>query len=342
MIFSSIHRTNSSLVHCPNVYSQENIMQSNLEINTSYSAWKEKYAKYLEENNSGRHGYQHNFYANLLIESFENIFPDYLSIKVNEQFTTLVNKYAFELRVAYGYEWDKSKVEASNHPKFLEFIDELKKNGFLFQPEIKKLAPHLAQVSRTSRDSFFGKLPQDYLDMLANFLEPQLSFHDSATKMKGELQMAHAFYDTIRLFAYEEDNIAFSQSTGTHVVLTAYDSFKNWFSELPLRENIPLNPDYGMYKVNENTLAINSGPKTPGIQIQKRGDTFIVCNNLTADNATSKMPPDELKLARKNNLVTLLTALKQTLQAEPKKVQTEIKQQEQETVPKTEEICSIQ
>ncbi|HHT0594529.1 TPA: hypothetical protein ACTXXA_003073 [Legionella anisa] len=311
-------------------------MQSNLEIHISYSAWKEEYIKTLEENNSGRHGYQNHFYANLLIEHFEKAFPDYLSIKVNEQFTNLVNQYSHELRVAYGFEWDKSKNEAANHPKFLEFMDELKKNGFLFKPEIKKFAPLLAQVSRTSRDSFFGKLPEDCLNVLGNFLEPQLSLIDASSKMKDELQKAHAFYNKIRLFSFEESHIAFSQSTGTHVALTTYEPFKTWFAELPLRQGVPLNSKYGMYKVNDTTLAINSGPNTPGIQIQKRGDTFIVCNNLSADNACNNMMPDESTQVRKNNLVTVLAELKQSLQAEHKK------SQEAALEPQNQEKCSVQ
>ncbi|MCE0722558.1 MULTISPECIES: hypothetical protein [Legionella] len=311
-------------------------MQNNLEINISYSAWKEKYVKYLEKNNSGRHGFQNNFYANLLIENFEKTFPGHLSIKVNEQFTALVNKYSYELRAAYGFEWDKSKVEAANHPKFLEFMDELKQNGFLFKPEIKKFAPLLAQTSRTSRDSFFGKLPEDCLNMLASFLEPHLSLIDASTKMKEELQKAHAFYNKIQLFSFEENNVAFSQSTGTHIALTTYEPFKIWFAELPLRQNIPLNTKYGMYKVNDTTLAINSGPNTPGIQIQKRGDTFIVCNNLSADNAYNNMMPDESKQARKNNLIIVLAELKQSLQSEHKKTQEAVLE------PQNEEKCSIQ
>ncbi|MGM9453463.1 hypothetical protein ACTAZI_09030 [Legionella bozemanae] len=311
-------------------------MQSNIEINSRYSVWKEKHLKELAENNSGRHGFQNNFYTNLLIETLEKAYPDYLSIKVNEQFNVLVSIYSFELRAAYGYEWDKSKVEAANHPKFLEFMNELKKNGFLFKPEIKKFAPFLAQAGRTSHDSFFGKLPEDCLNVLASFLEPQLSLIDASSKMKTELQKAKDFYDSIRLFSYKESRIAFSQNTGTHVALTTYEPFKIWFAELPLRQSIPLNNKYGMYKVNDTILAINSGPHTPGIQIQKKGGAFIVCNNLSADNAYNNMMPDESKQARKSNLVTLLAELKQNLQTEHKKAP------EAALEPQTEEKCSIQ
>ncbi|KTD44384.1 hypothetical protein [Legionella parisiensis] len=272
----------------------------------------------------------------MLIQTLEKAYPDYLSIKANKQFDSLVSIYSFELRAAYGYEWEKSKVEAANHPKFLEFMEELKKNGFLFKSEIKKIAPLLAQVGRTSRDSFFGKMPEDCLNGIASFLEPQLSLIDASTKMKNELQKAKDFYDTIRLFSYEESSIAFSQNTGTHVALTTYEPFKIWFAELPLRQSIPLNNKYGLYKVNDTTLAINSGPNTPGIQIQKRGDTFIVCNNLSADNAYNNMVSEESKQGRKNSLVTLLAELKQSLQTEHKKTQ------EAALEPQNEEKCSIQ
>ncbi|WP_454785753.1 hypothetical protein [Legionella sp. WA2024007413] len=310
-------------------------MQSNLEINMSYEVWKKQYIKKLEEDRSGRHAFQNKFYGILLIETLENNCPEHLSIKVNQDFITLVNKYHFELRAAYGYEWEKSKLEASKHPKFVEFMEELKKKGCLLKPEIKKFAPLLAQAQRTS-SSFFGKLPSDLLNLIANFLEPQLSFVDASKKLNEELQKAQTFFDQIRFFTFDVNNIVFSQNTGTHVPLTVYEPFQNWFSELPIREHIPLNTDYGMYKINENTLAINTGPHTPGIQIQKKGDGFIVCNNLTADQSQSNISPEQLKSTRENNLLKILVLLKQQLQAEPKQDKT--LEQEKES----QKNCSIQ
>ena len=139
---------------------------------------------------------------------------------------------------------------------------------------------------------------------------------DAAQTMKDELQKAGVFYQGMQFFSFEEENILFSAHSGTQVILNPQDSFKNWFAALPLRERTLLNDKYGLYKVNDDTLAINSGPNTPGIQIQKRGDAFMVCNNLTADKNNANMTSEQLVVARKNNLVTILSELNTALHSD--------------------------
>jgi len=306
------------------------------EATTRYFSWKEQFVNKLAENKVGRHGFQNSFYSNLLLKNFEKVYADQLSIiYVNEQFISLIQQYSNDLKVAYGLKWEQATRTASSHPVFLEFIDELQKKSVLFKKEIKMLAPILVQESRASPDGFFKNLPTDYLYELANYLEPQLSFQDATQTMKDERQKADDFYEAMQVFSYEEDNILFSTNDGTHVILSAQNFFKNWFSALPLKENSPLNGKYGFYKVNENALAINSGPSTPGIQILKKGDAFIVRNNLTADNPNCDMTTEQLTLARRNSLVHILTELNIALRSEPNNDHANVA-----NVPV--EICSLQ
>ncbi|CDZ76445.1 hypothetical protein BN59_00714 [Legionella massiliensis] len=293
-------------------------MQEKSEV--SYSTWKEAYVQKLESDNAGRHGYQNHFYGKLLIENFEAQFADILpSLKVNEQFTNLVALYSSELRAAYGYEWDTSKVESSTHPKFLEFIDKLNEQGFLFKKEIKKFAPLFVQGNRTSPNGFLSQLPKDYLSELANYLEPHQSPQDAVQTMKDELQKAQDFYQQIRMFSYDAKEVAFSKQNGTQVTLDSSDAFEKWFSTLPLKTPVQLNEKYSVFKLDDNTLAMNSGPGTRGIQIKREGNSFIACNNQAADRAMKAVTQEDLALERNANLATSLAELKKALQTEPKK-----------------------
>lgn len=294
-------------------------MQDKKEINESYLTWRNGYVKALEEDGAGRHGYQNCFYGKLLIETFEKLYAEYLhTLKVNEQFEKIIRQYSFNLRAAYGYEWDKAKAEAANHAVFIGFIAKLEQNQFLSKPEIKKFAPLLAQNNRTAGDqSFFGGLPQDFLHELAGYLEPQLSFHDAAKKLDDEVQKAHAHYDKIRMFSFKDNEIHFSSIDGTHVALTGYEPFNEWFTKLPLRTNQAMSQNYQMYKIDDNTISINRGPQTPGIQIKRRDAGFIVCNNVTADKNSPHLTPQEANLEKSKNLISSLKALKKYLQSRP-------------------------
>ena len=150
---------------------------------------------------------------------------------------------------------------------------------------------------------------------------PPLSSLPPLPPMPSETTSKPAFF-----LEFEEKKIVLSPNQGTQIPLTTSDSFQKWFLSLPLRQNIPFNDRYSFYKVNDNTVAINSGPNTPGIQIKKTDGVFIAINNLTADNPNGNKTPEQLELGKKNNLITILTELKLILESKPKNSNVPVKE----------------
>ncbi|MCL9685844.1 TcdA/TcdB catalytic glycosyltransferase domain-containing protein [Legionella maioricensis] len=111
----------------------------------------------------------------------------------------------------------------------------------------------------------------------------------------------------MKLFSYEEENICFSRSEGTHVQITPSDTFEKWFSELPLQINTPLSNSYSVFKLNDDVIALNKGPGTPGVQIRKMGDIYQVYNNISADSGFERNED------KKSNIVTTLVDLNTAL-----------------------------
>ena len=83
---------------------------------------------------------------------------------------------------------------------------------------------------------------------------------------------------------YEVSNIKFDDFTGTHTPIILDDQFKQYLESSPLKKPINLpETEFQLFRVDANTFAISSMPGAPGIQIQKRGDKYIACNNQRAD-----------------------------------------------------------
>ena len=165
-----------------------------------------------------------------------------------------------------------------------------------------------------------------------------------------ELKGADDFHKNNLIFSYKEDNISFTNSGGTEVNLDTCESFKTWFAQLPLKQAISLDGNFVLFKLNENTIAINSGPGTAGIQVKKKDHGFIACNNLTADRVKDHCTATQLFSLRKDTLVTLLAVLRKSVKTiEEKKVE-EIKEPTVETrspvvvtnQPEVAHQCSIQ
>lgn len=91
------------------------------------------------------------------------------------------------------------------------------------------------------------------------------------------------FSENNDLFVCKSD-IRFSQAEGTHFIITPNPSLSDWFESCPLKQTVSLNGSLQGFKVNKETVGINTGPSTPGIQLKKQGTNFLVCNNITADN----------------------------------------------------------
>ena len=282
---------------------------------TDYFSWKKDLIDQLDKNDSGRHGSQNNFYANLLIELFEKEYADSLTtIQVDEKFREIFNQQAHEFRVAYGFEWDNARKEGLQSKPYLDFIAALKKNEYLSKAEIKKTAQLIEQDARTSDTGFFSKIKRipDFLAELGSYLDPNLNPIDASKKFQIEMQKARAFHISMQPFSFEVNKIAFSQNIGTHVNIIPSAIFENWFNELPSKQKISLMKQYEAFKFlgekNDPKISINKGQGTAGIQIINDGSSFLACNNIIADK--SKVQSD-----RNEQLKTVLSDLNNILKA---------------------------
>lgn len=103
--------------------------------------------------------------------------------------------------------------------------------------------------------------------------------------------------------AFKAIDINFTGIKGTHTSLFPEPEFEQWFASLPIKKGIKGEGDISFYKGDENTLSINTGPGTPGIQIKKTHHVFEAMNNLTADSQYQTMAE------KKQNLIHFLKRL---------------------------------
>jgi hypothetical protein len=156
-------------------------------------------------------------------------------------------------------------------------------NNYLLN-EMRRVAPVLQQAIRTST-SFFTACPQDCHSIIAKHLQPSLSIVEAGKKMQKELANAEKFYQEMQhSFTYDKATILFSEGNGTCIDIIATAYFQTWFSTCKQQDKINVAEGFILCKIDKNTIVINKGFHTPGIQIQrKEGALFCICNNRKAD-----------------------------------------------------------
>lgn len=103
--------------------------------------------------------------------------------------------------------------------------------------------------------------------------------------------------------AFKPIDINFTVSKGTHTQLFPEPEFEQWFASLPIKKAINVEENMSVYKGDEDTLSIHTGPGTSGIQIKKNQHVFEAMNNLTADSQYQTMEE------RTQNLIRFLKRL---------------------------------
>jgi len=295
-------------------------MQTKTLATEKYLEWKPVWLEQAGRSASCRHASQNSFYGKLLLQNLEKKYPDFSFLQVNDIFADLANEYSGRLRAEYGYEREEAKTESINNPVFLEFMKKLEDNNFLFNPEIKRIAPLIVQSYRTSGSQsgenfcLLAHLPKDCLYLLASFLQPTLN--NAGKEMQFYIDKAKEHYEDIYLFSFDKMTISFSSEKGTHVLLKSSHVFNTWFCGLPDGPScLPDEPCFGLFRPNgqANVLAVNSGPGTYGIQIKKlANDSFEACNNQVTDEGRTS---DKEKERAETTLCMILNATKRTLQA---------------------------
>lgn len=241
---------------------------------------------------SGRHGYQNAFYAKILFDTFERVYPDFMSVEITEQFQILANACLYDLRAQYGYEYDDAKKDQSKNPHFLLFMEQLKDAGLIYQnpaKEIENAAPCIAQAYRTNNQHvFFETLKKDFfLTEISHQLAPLLGKEEAAARMKKEIHFAGKKVELVRPFQYKKQDIALD-SDGTHVNINPSPAFKAWlFDNKHHQEGTPVFYSNGwcIFKKDENTIFFNKGPGSAGVLITVQEKNLLVRNTRTADSS---------------------------------------------------------
>ncbi|HHF7344294.1 TPA: hypothetical protein ACPSKB_000697 [Legionella feeleii] len=175
---------------------------------------------------------------------------------------------------------------------------------------ISNVALLVNQERRTNPDlGFFANLPNDSLGSLASQLSPEMNEIEAAKLMMNQIDRAKKIFEKIRPFSINKDKIDFSEHEGTNVdIEKPTEYFINWFNTIEPKVVNFVFSGYRIYKIDNDTLAINKGSGTPGIQIKRHGERFKAINNLTADNINdATLDIKEINSLRKKNLQQTLT-----------------------------------
>lgn len=157
--------------------------------------------------------------------------------------------------------------------------------------QIKKSSEAFVAVNNITADARSSAERQENLLGFLNLIDTYIKTVQKAKGLEGIS------------IAFKPIDIHFTGIKGTHTQLFPEPEFEQWFASLPIKKAINVEENISFYKVNEDTLSINTGPGTSGIQIKKTQQVFEAMNNLTADSQYQTMEE------RTQNLIRFLKRL---------------------------------